>query len=95
MDTTEQKLEQILQALRSLVEQRTVKDWYTTSEAAQVLGKAEWTVREWCRLGRVNADKRACGRGRSQEWIISHAEMERIRNQGLLPDPRVVRRRPR
>ncbi len=95
MSTIEERLDRIEEALRSLVEQRTVKDWYSTSEAAAILGKAEWTVREWCRVGRVNADKRACGRGRSQEWIISHAEMERIRNQGLLPDPRVVRRRPR
>lgn len=95
MSTIEQRLERIEEALRLLVQQKTVKDWYTTSEAAKVLSKAEWTVREWCRLGRVNADKRACGRGRSQEWIISHAEIERIMNQGLLPDPRVIRRLPR
>lgn len=95
MSTIEERLDRIEEALRLLVQQKTVKDWYTTAEAADVLGKAEWTVREWCRLGRVNADKRACGRGRSQEWILSHAEMERIRNQGLLPDPRVVRRLPR
>ena len=92
MSTIEERLERIEEALRLLVEQRTVKDWYTTSEAGAVLGKAEWTVREWCRLGRVNADKRHCGRGKSQEWIISHAEIERIRNEGLLPDPRVIRK---
>lgn len=95
MSTIEERLERIEEALRVLVQQKTVKDWYTTSEAAAVLGKAEWTVREWCRLGRVNADKRPCGRGRSQEWIISHAEMDRIKNQGLLPDPRIIRRQPR
>lgn len=93
--TTVERLERIEEALRVLVEQRTVKDWYTTSEAAEVLAKAEWTVREWCRLGRVNADKRPCGRGKSLEWIISHAEIERIRNEGLLPDPRIIRRQPR
>jgi hypothetical protein len=81
--------------LRVLVEQRTLKDWYTTAEAARILERAEWTVREWCRLGRVNADKRPCGRGRSQEWIISHEELQRIRNEGLLPDSRIIRRQTR
>lgn len=90
--TTDERLDRIEALLRALVEQRTVKDFYTTAEAAEVLRRAEWTVREWCRLGRVHAEKRACGRGASQEWIISHAELERIRNEGLLPDPRVIRR---
>jgi hypothetical protein len=90
--TTDERLDRIEAMLRTLIEQRTVKDYYTTAEAAEILNRAEWTVREWCRLGRVHADKRACGRGTSQEWIISHAELERIRNEGLLPDPRVIRR---
>jgi hypothetical protein len=90
--TTDERLDRIEGMLRSLIEQRTVKDFYTTAETARVLHRAEWTVREWCRLGRVNAEKRACGRGASQEWIISHVELERIRNEGLLPDARVVRR---
>lgn len=66
--------------------QRPTKEWYTVTELAQLLGKAEFTVREWCRLGRVHAEKRECGRGNSQEWIVSHAEMTRIQNHGLLPD---------
>ena len=90
--TPDQRLDRIEAMLRTLLEQRTVKDFYTTAEAAEILNRAEWTVREWCRLGRVNADKRPCGRGASQEWIISHAELQRIRNEGLLPDPRVIRR---
>ena len=95
MSTIEERLDRIEEALRVLVEHRTVKEWYSTSEAAKILGKAEWTVREWCRTGRVNAEKRNCGRGKSLEWIISHAEIERVRNEGLLPDPRVVRRHTR
>jgi len=61
------------------------KEWYTVGEVAEALGKAEFTVREWCRLGRVYASKRACGRGNSQEWIVADTEIERIRNEGLLP----------
>jgi hypothetical protein len=93
--TTDERLDRIEGLLRLLVEQKTVKDWYTTAEVAEILQRAEWTVREWCRLGRVNAAKRPCGRGTSQEWIISHEELERIRNQGLLPDPRIIRKPPR
>ena len=32
--------------LVSLVEQRTIKEWYSTAEVASILGKAEFTVRE-------------------------------------------------
>jgi hypothetical protein len=87
MDTQQllDRLERIEAALWTLVRERTVKDYYTTSDVAEVLGKAEFTVREWCRLGRVYAQKRECGRGRSKEWIISHRELTRIRNEGLLP----------
>ena len=80
-----QRLERIETLLEQLISQRTVKDWYTIAEVAQMLGRAEFTVREWCRLGRVSASKRACGRGHAKEWIISHEELTRIQNEGLLP----------
>jgi hypothetical protein len=82
-----ERLARIEQALNAIVQQRTIKEWYSTAEAAELLGKAEFTVREWCRLGRVRASKRPCGRGVSQEWILAHEELQRIRNEGLLPDP--------
>jgi hypothetical protein len=81
-----QRLDRIEQMLQSLIEQRTIKEWYTTAEVAKVLGKAEFTVREWCRLGRVRAQKKKCGRGTSSEWIISHEELTRVHNEGLLPE---------
>ncbi len=71
-----------------LSQQRTIKDWYTTAEVGAITGKSEYTVREWCRQRRVQAKKRPCGRGKSKEWVLSHAELERLRNEGLLPDPR-------
>ncbi|MFO0850782.1 MAG: hypothetical protein U0871_19830 [Gemmataceae bacterium] len=83
------RLTKIETLLTSLVEQRTVKEWYSTAEVATLLGKAEFTVREWCRLGRVHAEKKKCGRGPASEWIVSHAELTRVRNEGLLPDPRL------
>ncbi len=85
------RLAKIETLLSSLVELRTIKEWYTTTEVATLLGKAEFTVREWCRLGRVHAEKKKSGRGVAGEWIVSHAELTRVRNEGLLPDPRPYR----
>ena len=61
------------------------KEWFTVPEAAQVLGKQPFTIREWCRLRRIEAKKRKCGRGRTSEWVISSSEIERYLNEGLLP----------
>lgn len=88
LERTEQLLERLAKlesALISASDQRKTQDWYSTGAAAKALGKAEFTVREWCRLKRVNAKKRSCGRGLSLEWMISHEELERIQSEGLLP----------
>lgn len=61
------------------------KEYYTTQEAAKILGKRPYTVREWCRLARVRAEKALSGRGIDEEWRISHEELMRIHNEGLLP----------
>ena len=61
------------------------KEWFTVAEAAQLLGKQPFTIREWCRLHRIEAKKRKCGRGRTSEWVISSEEIERYLNEGLLP----------
>jgi hypothetical protein len=79
-----ERLERIETLLQSLLKERTIKEWYTTAEVAKLLSKAEFTVREWCRLGRVRAQKKKCGRGVASEWIISHEELVRVQNQGLL-----------
>lgn len=95
MDVAEERLEELIErlsrlemAIMAMTAQKTVKTWYSTDEVAALLGKRPFTVREWCRLGRVNAEKRDCGRGRATEWIISHDELERLRNFGLLPLPK-------
>ena len=88
MDTMRElieRLDRMEAAIQVLIERQTVKDWYGTDEVAKLLGKAEFTVREWCRLGRVNAEKRGSGRGRFQSWVISHAELLRLQRDGLLP----------
>jgi hypothetical protein len=79
------RLDKLETLLADLLRQRTTKDWYSTGEAAEILGKAEFTAREWCRLGRVHAEKKGSGRGKYQSWVISHAELLRIQREGLLP----------
>ncbi len=63
------------------------KSHYTPAEAAELLGRRPYTVREWCRFQRIHAAKRPTGRGDSCEWEISHEEIERIKSHGLLPPP--------
>ena len=86
--TVEERLERIETILAVLVKRQTVKDWYSTAEVAGLLDKAEYTVREWCRQGRIRAKKRPCGRGRGGEWLVSNEELTRLKNEGLLPFPR-------
>lgn len=86
-ETIVHRLDRIEDALQRLLQDRVVQKFYSTGDLAKLLNKAEFTVREWCRLGRIRAEKRPCGRGSSQEWMISHSELERIRAEGLLrPD---------
>jgi len=84
--TVEERLERIESMLVVLVERQT-KDWYSTEEFARQVGKAEFMVREWCRLGRIRADKRLSGRGAHPAWAIAHAELLRYQKEGLLPLP--------
>ena len=84
MTDLRQWLQRIEEKLDALIEERVPREYYSTGDIAELLGKAEFTVREWCRLGRVRAEKRDCGRGNSREWMISHEELERLRSEGLL-----------
>ena len=83
-DITE-RLERIESSLQQLTVQRLIKEYYSTSEIARLVKRSDFTVREWCRLGRIAAEKRACGRGRSKEWMIPHDELLRFQCEGLLP----------
>ncbi len=88
MEELDERLSRIERMLVVLVERETVRDWYTTEEAARQLGKAEFTIREWCRLGRIRAEKRKSGRGAFASWVISHAELLRYQREGLLSSRR-------
>ena len=81
-----ERLDRIETALTTLLQLRTVKDFYSTDELAAILGKAEFTVREWCRRGRIRAQKRRSGRGKFQSWVVAHDELVRIQREGLFPE---------
>ena len=83
--TFEERLERIEAMLVVLTQRQHVPEWYTTQEFAQTVGKAEFTIREYCRHGRLKAEKRQSGRGAHPQWVLSHSEMERYRRHGLLP----------
>lgn len=60
------------------------KDFYSTEEVAVLVKRAPWTVREWCRHGRIRAKKR----GGTDRWVVSRQELDRLMNEGLLPERR-------
>lgn len=79
------RLDRIEESLRQLASQQPTKDSYSVDEAAALLGKASYTVREWCRLGRIRAKKLRHARGPHAEWVVSREEIARIQRDGLLP----------
>ena len=88
--TVDERLDKIEAMLAVLVDRQTVREWYTTHEFAKAVGKAEFTIREYCRLGRLRAEKRQSGRGAYPQWVLSQAELDRYRRNGLLPIARLA-----
>ena len=62
------------------------KEFFTPNEVAEILGNKPYTVREWCRYGRIHAVKSKTGRGAERAWRISREEIVRYQNEGLLPE---------
>lgn len=83
--TLDERLDRIESMLATLVERQASKDFYSIEEFARLVGKAEFTCREWARLGRINGLKRQSGRGPYAAWVVSHQELLRYQRDGLLP----------
>lgn len=83
--TLEERLEKIESMLTVLIERQQVREWYSIEEFSRIVGKAEFTVREWCRHGRIRGEKKESGRGAYAAWVISHQELLRYQREGLLP----------
>jgi hypothetical protein len=86
--TLEQRLEKIEAMLVVLTERQQVREWYTVDEFARLVGRSTFTCREWCRRGRIQAEKKNSGRGAHTSWVISQAELLRFQREGLRPAPR-------
>jgi hypothetical protein len=88
--TLDERLDKIESLLVSLIERERVREFYSVEEFARIVGRAEFTCREWCRHGRINAEKKESGRGAYAAWAISHTELLRFQKEGLLPHRRSV-----
>jgi hypothetical protein len=73
------KLEAIERKIALPVQQKT---YYTIAEAAALLHKTEYTVREYCRLGAMLATKTNLGCGQHRQWRIAATELERFQQAG-------------
>ena len=55
-------------------------EWMNVEEFSRLVDRSKFTVRQWCNLRRISALKNA-----QDNWVISRAELERYRREGLLP----------
>jgi hypothetical protein len=76
------KLDRIFELLASPKETRAC---YTVEEVAKMICKSDFTVRQWCNQGRINAKKGEERRGGATRWRISSAEIHRYKEEGLMP----------
>jgi hypothetical protein len=81
----DERLDRIEALLATLVGRQAVKEFYEIEEFARIVGKSCFTCREWCRFGRIRADKKLSGRGAYARWVVPHAELLRYQREGLLP----------
>lgn len=87
LDGIERHLEAIEdQISKSAQEEAPVREYYSVQEFAELVGRKEYTVREWCRFSRINAEKCDTGHGDTKNWKIPADELQRYRDHGLLPD---------
>jgi hypothetical protein len=75
-------MEQNVAEIKSVVlAQRVEKEWYTTSELAEAMGKSQYTVQErWCNDGRIESQKDP----ESGKWRIPGQEYRRLVGGGPL-----------
>jgi hypothetical protein len=68
-----------------ILAQRIEKEWYTTTELADALGKSQYTIQErWCNEGRIECEKNP----ESDKWRIPGYEFRRLVRGGELKPKR-------
>ena len=79
--TLEQLVKEILETVMG---QRFEKEWYSTAELTEILGKSQYTIQErWCNQGRIECRKDPA----TGKWRIPGHEVRRLRAGGM-PIPR-------
>jgi len=78
-------IEQCVTTADSPAKQAPDRQFYSVQEFAKQVERGEYTVREWCRMARINAEKCESGRGEAKNWKIPAEELTRYRDHGLLP----------
>jgi hypothetical protein len=84
----DERLDRIEAMLAIIIGRQQSHEWYAVEEFARLVGRSTFTCREWCRRGRIHAQKKHSGRGKHASWAISHAELLRFQREGLRPAPR-------
>ena len=80
----EERLERIERLLGELVSAR--RQGLLHRRAVRRAGRARpFTVRQWCNLGRIHAERSMTRSGACQMWAISQEEYLRFQRFGLLP----------
>ena len=83
LSSIEKQLADILLRLNQLEGKSAEKQWWSPEELAVSLHRKPFTVREWCRLGRIRAEKDKY----SRLWRVSDKESQRlIAGGGLQPN---------
>lgn len=85
LESLNERLGRIESMLTTMVEREQVREFYTTDQFAKLVELSPWMVRQYCNEGRIRAKKKNSGRGAYLQWVIPHAELERYRAEGLLP----------
>jgi excisionase family DNA binding protein len=83
MYSIEERISALLDRMEARLDDSLAKEAYSTDEAAKLLKRAPWTIRQWCNEGRARA-KKIRGRGRRGEWRIPHEELQRLQREGPL-----------
>ncbi len=79
----EERLDRIESLLLAFMQKQDGRCWYSVEEFARIVDRSSFTCRQWCRLGRIAAQKKASGRGAHKSWAISHEELLRYQRDGL------------
>jgi hypothetical protein len=86
----------LLQVVRELQSQLSTfnlprqREWHTVEQFAELVNREPFTVREWCRHGRIHANKKGRGPAKNRAWAIPTSELLRFEREGLLPIQRRI-----